>query len=109
MKRSAVVEWGNRRVRFPSTPARLKRRGPCQAWTRAFCFVPSYCKSVMDVSRALTNNDYNCDLCIDRVYGGSLNVMIANLLEEKELSSEELDELKAILEKQRELKGGHNR
>ena len=46
---------------------------------------------------------------LDRVYGGSLNVMIANFLEEKELSPDEINELKAILEKQSELRGGHNR
>lgn len=46
---------------------------------------------------------------LDRVYGGSLNVMIANFLEEKELSPDEIDELKAVLEKQSGLRGGHNR
>ena len=37
---------------------------------------------------------------LDLVYGGSLHLMIANFLEEKELSKEEIDELKNILKRQ---------
>ncbi|EEG77268.1 BlaI/MecI/CopY family transcriptional regulator [Dethiobacter alkaliphilus] len=36
---------------------------------------------------------------LKRVYGGALNVMIANFLEEQELSQKEIEELKSILEK----------
>ena len=42
---------------------------------------------------------------LDLVYGGSLHLMIANFLEEKELSKEEIEELKDILEKQGEYRG----
>lgn len=35
---------------------------------------------------------------LKRVYGGSLNMMLANFLEEEELSDDEIDELKRILD-----------
>ncbi len=35
---------------------------------------------------------------LKRVYGGALNVMVANFLEEEQLSKEEINELRAILD-----------
>ncbi len=39
---------------------------------------------------------------LKRVYGGALTVMIANFLETEELSDEDIDELKTILNKKKE-------
>jgi BlaI family transcriptional regulator, penicillinase repressor len=41
---------------------------------------------------------------LKRIYGGALNVMVANFLEEERLSKEEIDELRKILDrKQKEI------
>lgn len=39
---------------------------------------------------------------IKRVYGGALDLMVANLLEDDELSEDEIEELKRMLDKQEE-------
>lgn len=39
---------------------------------------------------------------LQRVYGGALNVMFANFLEEKELKKEDIEELKRILDQKKE-------
>jgi len=39
---------------------------------------------------------------LDRVYGGALNVLLTNFLEDQELTEDELDELKSILDKRKE-------
>lgn len=38
---------------------------------------------------------------LDRIFSGSLNVMFANFLEEQDLSKEEIEELKRILEEKK--------
>lgn len=38
---------------------------------------------------------------LEKVFSGSLNVMFANFLEEKQLSKEEIDELKSILDQKK--------
>ncbi len=39
---------------------------------------------------------------LDKVYGGALNMMFANFLEEQELSREDIEELKRILDQKSE-------
>ncbi|MTK14113.1 MAG: BlaI/MecI/CopY family transcriptional regulator [Clostridiaceae bacterium] len=39
---------------------------------------------------------------LSKVYNGSLNLMISNIVEEQNLSDEEIDELKKILDKSKE-------
>ncbi|MBI6875306.1 BlaI/MecI/CopY family transcriptional regulator [Clostridium aciditolerans] len=41
---------------------------------------------------------------LSKVYNGSLNLMISNIVEEQNLSDEEIDELKKILDKSKEMR-----